>query len=286
MQVFHKNIDYFLRITESGSFNEAALRMDISQSALSTAIINLEAELGFSVLKRDHRGVSLTPRGKALYDLVHKQKKDFADQLGSKFGKGFQYPLKFGIRESTFYDSVYPRISRLLNEFPDLQLYVLPSKELLPAVELGHLDLALLGTADIPRGNLEYERYSEVDINFVGLKSKFAEIARAKTIAELEPYPWIHVGIAVAHEWHQTLATTNRGFVVSSLESFRKLVLGGYGIGEADSDYFSSNEKKRLVSSKVPTGLSKGKVGFVYRQRASGYIQDRIHALIKNLKAR
>ena len=44
----------FLVVAEEGSFTRAAVRLDISQSALSHAMRRLEARLGLRLLNRNH----------------------------------------------------------------------------------------------------------------------------------------------------------------------------------------------------------------------------------------
>jgi DNA-binding transcriptional LysR family regulator len=51
-------------IADTGSFSEAALQMDLSQSAVSHAIATLEEELGVLLLSRGRQGAVLTPVGK------------------------------------------------------------------------------------------------------------------------------------------------------------------------------------------------------------------------------
>ena len=50
-------------IADTGSFSEAALRIDLSQSAVSHAIATLEEELGVVLLNRGRQGAVLTPTG-------------------------------------------------------------------------------------------------------------------------------------------------------------------------------------------------------------------------------
>ncbi|WP_204140807.1 LysR family transcriptional regulator [Halomicronema sp. CCY15110] len=50
-------------IADSGTFSDAALDLDLSQSAVSHAIATLEAELGVVLLNRGRQGAALTPLG-------------------------------------------------------------------------------------------------------------------------------------------------------------------------------------------------------------------------------
>jgi DNA-binding transcriptional LysR family regulator len=53
-------------IADMGSFSEAALRIDLSQSAVSHAIATLEEELGVVLLSRSRQGAVLTPIGEQI----------------------------------------------------------------------------------------------------------------------------------------------------------------------------------------------------------------------------
>ncbi len=54
----------FIAVAELGSFGRAALRMNVSQPALSATIKELERRLGFTLFSRSSRQVQLTPEGK------------------------------------------------------------------------------------------------------------------------------------------------------------------------------------------------------------------------------
>ena len=53
-------------IASTGTFSDAALQLDLSQSAVSHAIATLEAELGVILLNRGRQGAVLTPVGEAV----------------------------------------------------------------------------------------------------------------------------------------------------------------------------------------------------------------------------
>lgn len=54
---------YVAKIAECGSITEAARQLYISQPSLSTAVRELEGELGIVIFNRSARGISLTPDG-------------------------------------------------------------------------------------------------------------------------------------------------------------------------------------------------------------------------------
>lgn len=56
---------YFVAIAEEGSFQQAALRLHLSQPTLSRQIKVLESRFGVSLFLRSKTGTSLTPAGNA-----------------------------------------------------------------------------------------------------------------------------------------------------------------------------------------------------------------------------
>lgn len=56
-------LHYVITVAEAHSMNEAARTLFISQPSLSSAIHDLEAEIGLELFHRTNRGVSMTPEG-------------------------------------------------------------------------------------------------------------------------------------------------------------------------------------------------------------------------------
>ncbi len=57
----------FVTTVEKGSFSSAARSLGKAQSGISTAISNLETDIGFELFNRQHRYPTLTEKGKSLY---------------------------------------------------------------------------------------------------------------------------------------------------------------------------------------------------------------------------
>ena len=56
-------LKYAITVAHARSMNEAARRLFISQPSLSSAIKELETEIGIDLFRRTNRGVSVTPEG-------------------------------------------------------------------------------------------------------------------------------------------------------------------------------------------------------------------------------
>lgn len=63
-----RQLAYFRKIAETGSINEAARRLNLSQPPLSAQLRQLEDELGVRLFERTRRGVELTDAGRLLYE--------------------------------------------------------------------------------------------------------------------------------------------------------------------------------------------------------------------------
>ncbi len=62
-----EQLQQFLVVVEEGSMNEAAQKLYVARSSLSTSMKNLETELGSPIFERTTRGVLLTPFGRSVY---------------------------------------------------------------------------------------------------------------------------------------------------------------------------------------------------------------------------
>lgn len=84
-----QQLQYVLEIANSGSVSKAAKRLYLSQPNLSSAIKNLENELGITIFERTSSGMRLTPAGAKLAQkasLIMTQLNDISDDAGGENG--------------------------------------------------------------------------------------------------------------------------------------------------------------------------------------------------------
>ena len=72
-----QQLKYALTIADSGSMNEAAKQLFISQPSLSEAMKELEAEIGFQIFLRSNRGIVITPEGEEFLGYARQVKEQF-----------------------------------------------------------------------------------------------------------------------------------------------------------------------------------------------------------------
>lgn len=62
------NLEYFTTIVTEGSISRAAEKLYIAQPSLSQYLQKLEKTLNTTLIRRDGRGLELTPEGKVFFD--------------------------------------------------------------------------------------------------------------------------------------------------------------------------------------------------------------------------
>ena len=91
-----QQLNYIITISESGSINRAAEKLYVSQPSLTSAIKELEKELGIVLFNRTGRGVTLTAEG---MDFLPYARQVYGQYLNlmEKYGKAGERKQKFGV---------------------------------------------------------------------------------------------------------------------------------------------------------------------------------------------
>lgn len=114
----------FLRVAELSSFTAAAASLGMPKASVSTAIQQLETDLGTRLLHRTTRKVSLTGDGQVFFERAQELLADF-DELTSSFaheGAAVRGRLRVDMPLGTAADVIVPRLPELLAEHPELEL--------------------------------------------------------------------------------------------------------------------------------------------------------------------
>ena len=91
----------FCKVAESKSYSEAAEKLNLSVSNVSTQISNLESQLDLKLFNRETKGVTLTEEGQELYEIVNKSISsfDFAEKLAKDKNNIDKDIIKIGFYE-------------------------------------------------------------------------------------------------------------------------------------------------------------------------------------------
>ncbi|MEM9253801.1 MAG: LysR substrate-binding domain-containing protein [Pseudomonadota bacterium] len=184
-----KQIRYALAVERHLHFKRAAEACNISQSALSTALQEMEKTLGFQVFERDNRKVLVTPLGHQVLDRARQIELQMADLqlLADAQREPLSTELSVGVIP-TIGPYLLPRVLPSIQEaYPKLRLEIVEdqSGELIDLLRRGALDSAILALPYPTDGLLTFPFYAE-DLKWVihrDLLSPATEAADEQTIA-------------------------------------------------------------------------------------------------------
>jgi LysR family hydrogen peroxide-inducible transcriptional activator len=160
-----KQIHYALAVERHLHFKRAAEECNISQSALSTALSEMEKQLGFQVFERDNRKVLVTPLGQQVLERARSIELQMDDlkKLADSQLEPLSTPLSLGVIP-TIGPYLLPRVlPALQDQYPHLELDILEdqSAEVLDQLRRGALDAAIIALPYNCEGLLTFPFWQE-----------------------------------------------------------------------------------------------------------------------------
>jgi len=114
----------FVVVARERSFTRAAAQMGLSRSALSHAMLGLEARLGVRLLTRTTRSVSTTEAGARLLETVAPRLQEIEAELGSLSAMRDKPAgtVRITAHDHAISTALWPRLLPLLKRYPDIQI--------------------------------------------------------------------------------------------------------------------------------------------------------------------
>lgn len=143
-----KQLEYFVRVAEMGSFTRASAALDVAQPALSRQVRLLEVELRQNLLIRNGRGATPTEAGKLLLDhgrgilhQVERVREEMGRVRGSLAGR-----VAIGLPPTLARMLTVPLTHAFRTHLPEARLSISEglSASMVDGILQGRLDLALL----------------------------------------------------------------------------------------------------------------------------------------------
>ena len=143
-----KQLHYALAIEKTLHFKKAAEACNVSQSALSTAINELEKQLGVIVFERNNKQVLVTQKGQLILNKAKKIKLELDEllQIAQSDNLPFSSPMTIGVIP-TIGPYLLPKVlPEVRHQYPSFKLKILEeqSHTLVDMVRTGELDAAIL----------------------------------------------------------------------------------------------------------------------------------------------
>ena len=159
-----EQIDTFLDLCETRSFNRTANRLGVTQSTISGRVQALEAALGCKLLDRSRAGTELTTEGLRFEPHARALRNGWTAAGQAVRGAGTAaMAMRIGIQHDLLGDQVAAWVKAVQGAVPDMALYVEAdySAQMCADVRDGQLDLAIHYTPK-PHPDLHFEGLGEV----------------------------------------------------------------------------------------------------------------------------
>ena len=200
MQMTIQQLRYAVTISELGSLNRASEVLYIAQPSLTSAMQELEKELGITVFSRSGRGVTLTNDGMEFIRYAREVLHQY-DVLLERFGRGGTRKKKFGI-STQHYSFAVKSFVEMVRQFGteeyEFAIRETRTRDVIDDVFTGKSELGILYLSDFNRKPLEKLLHANrLEFHPLTQCEAYVYLWRGHPLAEkavirfedLEPYP-------------------------------------------------------------------------------------------------
>ncbi len=275
-----KQVRYFVAAAEAGQISQAAIELNVSQSAVTAAVKQLEAMLQVSLFERHSNGVSLSYDGHrflqharhilaAVNEAVRASQSTHAEVAGR---------LKIGVTYTVAGYFLPPHLARFTRSFPEvrIELHEAPRSKIEQSLSKGALDLGVLLTANLRnRASLESltlfrsQRRLWLPVEHPMLQ------ADSLSLVEVAQEPYIMLTVDEASQtaqryWRKTEHRPHIIFRTSSVEAVRSMVAAGMGITVLSDMVYRpwSLEGQRIETRSLIDNVPSMDVGLAWKRAA------------------
>ena len=279
-----RQLQFFVAVAEQGSVSRAAQRLSISQSSVTEAIKELEADLGVLLFERHPRGLNITHKGHQFLRHATKIMADVSDARRTFTGDTDQAGgrLQLGVTSMVAGYVLSDLLARFRRAYPAVDVSAIEDNGdyLEHLLVGGELDVAVMVISNLRDRMALQAEILEVSPYRLWLPLGH-RLASADTISleDVAPEPLIMLTIDEIEENTGRLlmalgARPNVAFRTRSVEAVRSLVATGAGIALLPDLVYRpwSLEGDRIESRAIAGALPVVQVGMVWR-RGSGLPQ-------------
>ncbi len=233
-----RHLKFFVATAESGQVSRAATQLSISQSAVTSAIKELETELGVPLFFRTANGMEMTEAGRDFLASSREilEKLDQAKHIAQK-----QSPVQGAISIAATYTVIGyflpPHLDRLKQMFPrlDIKISELNRESIEEGLLSNRFDMAVVLTSNITNPELETRTLLKSSRRLWAANTHpFIKKGRA-TFEEISHEDYIMLTVdEAAHTtmryWSQSAHQPKVTLRTSSVEAVRSMVANGQGV--------------------------------------------------------
>ena len=260
----------FCKVAESKSYSEAAEKLNLTVSNVSTQISNLESQLDLKLFNRETKGVTLTEEGQELYEIVNKSISsfDFAEKLAKDKNNIDKGIVKIGC--PSHYTNYYlmDKIEKAKEEHPNLEVIVLCELDKTKMINMlkDHKIDFIISDINFESENIVIKEIKTMQNIFVSKTpitiTNIKELEQLNCILNFESSKTTKELKELLKQYDVNLTST---FACDATENRVEAVKRNFGIGYVIKD--SVNEElnnKELYEVKLPIELPKVKLNLIY----------------------
>jgi DNA-binding transcriptional LysR family regulator len=237
MDLHHLRI--FARVAELGSFTLAADQLGLAKGGISSAVQQLETNLGTRLLHRTTRSVTLTPDGEQFLERCKELLAD-AEQLQAMFQpvtSGLRGRLRIDLPTTTARDIIIPRLSEFLALHPHLEIGISSTDRFVDVVQEGFDCVLRIG--ELADSDLVVRQLGLLKMCNVASPAYLKTHGTPTSLEDLKQHRIVHYAAKLGTQdasWEYVEGKTVRqlpmrhSIVVNSADAYQAACLAGLGL--------------------------------------------------------
>jgi LysR family nitrogen assimilation transcriptional regulator len=238
-----RQLRYFAKVVESGSFSKAANQLRVAQPALSQHVRHMEDELGVTLLYRGAQGVKATEAGDRLLRHATRILAEFAEIPDSVRGEAnaLRGEVRFGMPGTVSELLAVPLIEATKRRYPDVRIRVVEAMSgyILEWLRRGEVDLAMIYSTSDPRSLAVHHGLSEEIVLFASpavdghtsIKGDTVHLKQAALLPLVVPGPRHGLRELIDETAAAARIPIQPAIEIDSYSQIKKLVSRGLGYG-------------------------------------------------------
>lgn len=275
-----RHVRYFIVTAEIGKISQAALQLNISQSAVTTAIKELEGILGTLLFQRSAQGMALTEAGRDFLNRAYVIQHSVDDALNSPRPLDKASGVLRVAASYTVIGYFLPHhLQRLQHWYPKLsiELYEQERERIEQGLLQGDIDIAVVLTANLMHPDIVSETlFSSERRLWLPSQHPLCE-SPAVSLADVAAQPYVLLTVDEAEQsamryWQHAKFQPQVRLRTSSVEAVRSMVANGAGVAILSDLVYRpwSLEGKRIETRTLSDRVTPMSVGLAWlRDRPS-----------------
>jgi DNA-binding transcriptional LysR family regulator len=253
----------FIAVAEAGGFSRAQLRLNVSQSTISTQMIDLETRLGMRLCRRGRAGFALTEEGHEIYRIAKdllSDCEDFVSRAKSLRGD-ISGELRIATADSLLGNPSFPYaalIARLRDELPSvvLDLQVMEPLEIERLVLEEKLHMGIHTFPNHAPGLRYVSLFREMQVLYCGQGHPLFAAAEPPNAAQVEQYDYAARSYYGGVLRPGQMRPKGNSIVSGNMEGIAAAILSGRFLGHLPWQIAGPYETSRQMRSVLPKQFS------------------------------